>query len=161
MAQLRGLRLTLLVGGHAQVDRLGRAPMTVVLDRVTRGRLRIDGVDPELRPLLAAALDPDPRRRPDEHEVLDALERYARHEDVTAALTRVHALVDPTRQAPQRPPAAPTSAPPAVAPPPRSFCTKATRSPPSRAWPATASSTPSRRLSARTTASSAASAPPA
>ncbi|WP_134774152.1 serine/threonine-protein kinase [Ornithinimicrobium flavum] len=89
----------------------GRGPVTVVLDRVTRGRLQLEGVEERLRPLLAAALDPDPARRPDEHEVLDALERYARHEDVTSALTRVHGLVDPTRRAPQRPPAPPSGRP--------------------------------------------------
>ena len=98
----------------------GRGPVTVVLDRVARGRLQLEGVEERLRPLLAAALDPDPRRRPDEHEVLDALERYARHEDVTGALTRVHGLVDPTRRAPQRPPAPPRSAPSGSAAPPRS-----------------------------------------
>ncbi|MGD8202008.1 protein kinase domain-containing protein [Ornithinimicrobium sp. W1679] len=105
----------------------GRAPMTVVLDRVTRGRLRIDGVDPELRPLLAAALDPDPGRRPTQQQVLDGLERYARGEDVTGALprgatvvgvagthgpadapdvdvTRRQPVVDPTRGTPQHHP---------------------------------------------------------
>ena len=83
----------------------GRGPVTVVLDRVTRGRLQLEGVDPDLRPLLAAALDPDPGRRPGERQVLDALERYARGADVTGALavpTRAHGLVDPTRQAPQQ-----------------------------------------------------------
>lgn len=64
----------------------GRGPLTVVLDRVVRGRLRLDGVDPRLRPLLAAALDPDPARRPSERQVLDGLERYARGQDVTRAL---------------------------------------------------------------------------
>lgn len=64
----------------------GRGPLTVVLDRVVRGRLRLDGVDPRLRPLLAAALDPDPERRPSERQVLAGLERYARGQDVTTAL---------------------------------------------------------------------------
>ncbi|QFG69515.1 serine/threonine-protein kinase [Ornithinimicrobium pratense] len=95
----------------------GRGPITVVLDRVSRGRLQLDGVDPGLRPLLAAALDPDPARRPTEDQVLDGLERYARHEDVTGALpvlppdpewgagadqTHLHELTDPTQVAPQR-----------------------------------------------------------
>ena len=96
----------------------GRGPLTVVLDRVLRGRLHLDGVDPELRPLLAAALDPDPARRPSEAQVLDGLERYARREDVTGALpvwmaeparqraeeTRVHEATPVTRVAPQRRP---------------------------------------------------------
>ncbi|WP_181010052.1 serine/threonine-protein kinase [Ornithinimicrobium sufpigmenti] len=95
----------------------GRGPVTVVLDRVARGRLQLDGVDPALRPLLAAALDPDPARRPTEAQVLDGLERYARQEDVTGALpmlpppgdwrdgadhTLLHEVTDPTRVAPQR-----------------------------------------------------------
>ncbi len=43
MAQLLGLRLTLLVGGHAQVDRLGRAPMT---ERVRAFRAYLPDVVP-------------------------------------------------------------------------------------------------------------------
>lgn len=66
----------------------GRAPASVVLDRVTRGRTRLDGVDPQLRPLLAAALDPDPGYRPHAQEVMGALELYAQQRPVTAALTR-------------------------------------------------------------------------
>ncbi|WP_194288519.1 protein kinase domain-containing protein [Ornithinicoccus halotolerans] len=66
----------------------GRAPASVVLDRVTRGRTRLDGVDPQLRPLLAAALDPDPGYRPHAQEVMDALQLYAQHRPVTGALTR-------------------------------------------------------------------------
>ena len=96
----------------------GRGPVTVVLDRVARGRLQLEGVDPRLRPLLAAALDPDPLRRPSEEQVLDGLARYARNEDVTGALpvlpaesdwgrgqdqTRVHEVTDPTRVAPHAP----------------------------------------------------------
>ncbi|WP_162803082.1 serine/threonine-protein kinase [Ornithinimicrobium avium] len=97
----------------------GRGPLTVVLDRVVRGRLRLEGVDPRLRPLLAAALDPDPARRPDERQVLDGLERYARGQDVTRALPawvreeqRAASVADPTsvqregprtRVAPSRP----------------------------------------------------------
>ncbi|MFC6420666.1 serine/threonine-protein kinase [Ornithinimicrobium tianjinense] len=93
----------------------GRGQLTVVLDRVLRGRVQLEGVDPELAPLLQAALDPDPARRPSEAQVLDGLERYARHEDVTGALpvwmtqaepvdaTRVHAAPERTRVAPVRP----------------------------------------------------------
>jgi serine/threonine protein kinase len=66
----------------------GRGPMSVVLDRVIRGRTQLDGVDPELRPLLAAALDPDSARRPHAEEVMAALELYAAHEPVTTALTQ-------------------------------------------------------------------------
>src|SRR5690606_4664883 len=65
----------------------GSGPMSVVLDRVIRGRTRLEGVDPELRPLLAAALDPDPARRPSAPVVMEALELYAARRPVTAALT--------------------------------------------------------------------------
>ncbi|MDQ3383663.1 MAG: serine/threonine protein kinase, partial [Actinomycetota bacterium] len=66
----------------------GRGPMSVVLDRVIRGRTQLDGVDPELRPLLAAALDPDSARRPHAEEVMAALELYAAHKPVTTALAQ-------------------------------------------------------------------------
>ncbi|MFK5582444.1 serine/threonine-protein kinase [Serinicoccus sp. LYQ131] len=69
----------------------GRGPMTVILDRVARGRLQLDGVDPELAPLLATALSPRPSWRPSAQEVLEAVELYARGEDVTGALPRASA----------------------------------------------------------------------
>lgn len=75
--------LAFAVSGHPP---FGRGPLTVVLDRVVRGRLQLEGVPEMLRPLLAAALDPDPARRPTQEQVLDGLERYARGEDVTGAL---------------------------------------------------------------------------
>lgn len=65
----------------------GRGPMSVVLDRVIRGRTQLDDVDPAIRPLLAAALDPEPERRPHSNEVMRALELYAAHRPVTEALT--------------------------------------------------------------------------
>ncbi len=55
----------------------GRGPMDVVLGRVSRGETDLAGVDPRLSPLLAAALSPDPGRRPPTGEVVAALERYA------------------------------------------------------------------------------------
>lgn len=55
----------------------GRGPMPVVLDRVCRGEYDLSGVDPRLRPLLEAALDPDPRGRPAAGEVLSALDLFA------------------------------------------------------------------------------------
>lgn len=65
----------------------GRGPMAVVLDRVIRGRTQLEEVDPALRPLLAAALDPEADRRPHSDEVMRALELYAAHRPVTEALT--------------------------------------------------------------------------
>ena len=67
----------------------GRGPMSVVLDRVIRGRTQLSGVDPQLRPLLLAALQPDPSQRPPAAEVMSALEAYAESRPVTDELTRV------------------------------------------------------------------------
>ncbi len=78
--------LAFAASGHPP---FGRGPMTVVLDRVVRGRVQLDGVDPQLAPLLALALSPKPSWRPDAGEVLEAVELYARGEDVTGALPRV------------------------------------------------------------------------
>lgn len=67
----------------------GRGPMSVVLDRVIRGRTQLSGVDPQLKPLLLAALQPDPGRRPPAPEVMAALEAYAAHRPVTDELTQL------------------------------------------------------------------------
>ncbi|MGC1207967.1 MAG: serine/threonine-protein kinase [Ornithinimicrobium sp.] len=66
----------------------GSGPMSVVLDRVVRGRTKLDGVDEQLRPLLLAALDPDPLRRPQASEVMAAMQAYADHRPVTEAMTQ-------------------------------------------------------------------------
>ena len=55
----------------------GRGPMHVVLDRVSEGRADLRGVDPRMRPLLAAALSPEPGDRPSAAEVLDQLQVYS------------------------------------------------------------------------------------
>src|SRR5450631_2873302 len=55
----------------------GRGPMDVVLDRVRRGQANLSGVDQRLVPLLQAALSPIPAGRPQAHEVVEALDRYA------------------------------------------------------------------------------------
>jgi serine/threonine protein kinase len=81
----------------------GKGPMPVVLDRVIRGRTQLEDVDPALRPLLAAALDPEPQRRPHSDEVMRALELYAVHRPVTEALT-VHVPRPDTESAPGRTP---------------------------------------------------------
>jgi len=47
--------------------------LDVVLDRVRRGESDLTGVDPLLRPLLEAALAPEPWRRPPVGEVLQDL----------------------------------------------------------------------------------------
>jgi serine/threonine protein kinase len=63
----------------------GRGPMDVVLGRVSRGETDLTGVDARLSPLLAAALSPDPGRRPPTAEVVAALERYASGGPATTA----------------------------------------------------------------------------
>lgn len=64
----------------------GRGPMAVVLDRVTRGRPDLNGVDERLRPLLEAALATDARQRPEAGVVIDALRAYAGDRPVTEVL---------------------------------------------------------------------------
>jgi serine/threonine protein kinase len=68
------------------VPPFGKGPMEAVLARVSRGEADLSGVDPELRPLLRAALSPDPEERPDAEVVLDGLELYANGEDITEVL---------------------------------------------------------------------------
>jgi len=65
----------------------GTGPMSVVLDRVVRGRTKLDGVDEQLRPLLLAALDPNPTNRPQAYEVMTAMKAYAAHRPVTEAMS--------------------------------------------------------------------------
>ncbi|MGB6005525.1 MAG: serine/threonine-protein kinase, partial [Ornithinimicrobium sp.] len=65
----------------------GTGPMSVVLDRVVRGRTKLDGVDEQLRPLLVAALGVDASRRPEAAEVMAAMEAYAADRPVTEAMT--------------------------------------------------------------------------
>ena len=64
----------------------GRGPMDVVIDRVRRGQCDLQGVDSRLQPLLLAALDVDPDRRPHAAEVLRALDRYAAGEEATVTV---------------------------------------------------------------------------
>jgi predicted Ser/Thr protein kinase len=64
----------------------GRGPMDVVLGRVRHGEADLSGVDSRLTPLLAAALSPDPGRRPPAREVVSALERYASGSSATVSL---------------------------------------------------------------------------
>ena len=59
------------------VPPFGRGPMDVVLDRVRRGQADLSGVDPQLAPLLQAALSPIAGVRPHADEIVDALDRYA------------------------------------------------------------------------------------
>ncbi|GAB3107690.1 hypothetical protein GCM10027055_03510 [Janibacter alkaliphilus] len=84
---------------HASTGRppFGRGGMEAVLARVCRGDADLRDVDPGLAPLLHAALDPDPARRPRSPEVLTALEAYAQGRPVTEALPS-RSRVMPTQQ---------------------------------------------------------------
>lgn len=56
----------------------GSGPMPAILDRVARGQADLRGVDPRIRPLLAAALSPDPKYRPSYDDVLAELDVFAK-----------------------------------------------------------------------------------
>jgi serine/threonine protein kinase len=81
----------------------GRGPMSVVLDRVIRGRTQLAEVDPDLRPLLLAALHPDPAHRPGADVVLEALQAYADRRPVEEVLTRHVPSTDHTTSRPTTP----------------------------------------------------------
>lgn len=93
----------------------GRGGMEAVLARVCRGDADLHEVDPELAPLLYAALSPDPALRPDADEVILALETWARGRPVTDVLPqRTRALhQDATRSLPPVVPAPARAEPPA------------------------------------------------
>jgi hypothetical protein len=59
----------------------GKGPFEVVLSRVHSGQADLDGLDPRLKPLLAAALSPDRRDRPTQLEIMAGLNRYAEGRD--------------------------------------------------------------------------------
>ena len=87
----------------------GRGPMEAVLARVARGESDLRGTDPDLRPLLRAALTPDPDGRPSSREVVEALRRYAAGEPVDlgvrwSAPTEVIDAGGPRRVEPPPPP---------------------------------------------------------
>lgn len=55
----------------------GTGPVPVVLDRIRRGHLDTDGIEPGLRGLLVACLHPDPARRPAAPHIAREFERLA------------------------------------------------------------------------------------
>ena len=75
--------------GHAP---FGRGPARARLDRVRRGQFDLDGLSGDLRGVIAAALDPDPGRRPTLAAILEWLRPQT---------TRVQAVVPPPPAAPQ------------------------------------------------------------
>ncbi|GAB3582178.1 serine/threonine-protein kinase [Calidifontibacter terrae] len=89
----------------------GKGPMPVVLDRVARGQADLSGVDSRIRPLLGAALSPEPGDRPTSAEILQELDVFARGGTTGAivqrrvphpATTPLHRKAVPVR--PQQPP---------------------------------------------------------
>ena len=59
----------------------GKGPFEAVLHRVHKGQADLEGLDPRLKPLLAAALSPDRRDRPTQLEIMTGLNRYAEGRD--------------------------------------------------------------------------------
>ena len=76
----------------------GKGPFEVVLHRVHTGQADLEGLDPRLKPLLAAALSPDRRDRPTQVEIMAGLNRYAEGRD---ALSRTRD--SPTEERSQAP----------------------------------------------------------
>ena len=48
----------------------GRGPSMAIMDRVRRGQFDLEGLPPELHQVVAAALDPEPRKRPTLEQIL-------------------------------------------------------------------------------------------
>jgi serine/threonine protein kinase len=59
----------------------GKGPFEAVLHRVHTGQADLEGLDPRLKPLLAAALSPDRRDRPTQVEIMTGLSRFAEGRD--------------------------------------------------------------------------------
>ncbi|HZX08325.1 protein kinase domain-containing protein, partial [Kribbella sp.] len=98
----------------------GKGPFEAVLARVHSGQADLDGLDPRLKSLLAAALSPDKADRPTQDEIMTGLSRYAEGRDALPPRTESNA--DPTvaAAAPTRlvTKLMPTEAPPAEGPTP-------------------------------------------
>ncbi|HEY9333818.1 MAG TPA: protein kinase [Kribbella sp.] len=96
----------------------GKGPFEAVLARVHSGQADLDGLDPRLKPLLAAALSPNKADRPTQQEVMTGLNRYAEGRDAlppretptvaAVAPTRLVTKLMPTEEAAAAVPAGPT-----------------------------------------------------
>ncbi|MEU4606729.1 serine/threonine-protein kinase [Kribbella sp. NPDC023972] len=73
----------------------GKGPFEAVLHRVHTGQADLDGLDPRLKPLLAAALSPDRRDRPTEDEIMTGLSRYAEGRDALPSREKPTVVVAP------------------------------------------------------------------
>lgn len=75
----------------------GRGPSVAVMDRVRRGEHDLTGLDPRVRGLVEAALDPEPSRRPDLLTIMDAY-------GDTSTRERLDVPAEPTIIVPEEPP---------------------------------------------------------
>jgi serine/threonine protein kinase len=73
----------------------GKGPFEAVLHRVHSGQADLDGLDPRLKPLLAAALSPDRRDRPTQDEIMSGLSRYAEGRDALPSREKPAVVVAP------------------------------------------------------------------
>ncbi|MEI8407279.1 MULTISPECIES: serine/threonine-protein kinase [unclassified Kribbella] len=73
----------------------GKGPFEAVLHRVHSGQADLEGLDPRLKPLLAAALSPDRRDRPTQEEIMTGLNRYAEGRDALPPREKPTVLVAP------------------------------------------------------------------
>ncbi|GAA0578038.1 serine/threonine protein kinase [Kribbella sandramycini] len=79
----------------------GKGPFEAVLHRVHTGQVDLEGMDPRLKTLLAAALAPKRADRPTQDEIMAGLTRYAEGRDALpprASMTATVATHPPTRQ---------------------------------------------------------------
>ena len=74
----------------------GKGPFEAVLHRVHSGQADLDGLDPRLKSLLAAALCPDRRDRPTQDEIMTGLNRYAEGRDALPPREKPTVVVAPT-----------------------------------------------------------------
>ncbi|WP_427887788.1 protein kinase domain-containing protein [Kribbella sp. GL6] len=98
----------------------GKGPFEAVLARVHSGQADLDGLDPRLKSLLAAALSPSKADRPTQDEIMTGLSRYAEGRDALPpraedAADQTVAAVPPTRLVTKL---MPTETPPAEEPTP-------------------------------------------
>ena len=109
----------------------GRGPSMAIMDRVRRGEHDLTGLPDDLRPLVAAALQPDPARRPTIADLIDRLggdrtvvraivpPRPDEADDpftIPLALAANDGAAAPTRVTQGLPPTAPATTPPTAPP---------------------------------------------
>lgn len=73
----------------------GRGPAMAIMDRVRRGQFDVDGLPEDLRGVVAAALDPEPRHRPTLEQILAWLRPTTTRRGAVAVPPPVHEEHDP------------------------------------------------------------------